>query len=209
MNKKTILAIAFVAVLQSTNVSADLITFDEIHIKSWGSVLIDEGYHGFNWDNFYVVNGKSSYPRTGYEYGTVSPSNAAFNGDGDVASISSSFYYFDLISMYITKAWHGGWTHFDGFIGDTLTYSMDVYADTRTPDLITFNWTGLTKITMSDGNISGQTVIDNMVFSIGDPIPEVPDPTISSPVPELQGYVMLLAGIGLLGFITSNRKKSL
>ncbi|WP_240142571.1 PEP-CTERM sorting domain-containing protein [Nitrosomonas oligotropha] len=210
MNKKILLSAAILAAVSTTNANADLITFDDIKVDSFGSVGIPSGYHGFDWHNFYVNNGKSSYPGTGYEHGTVSPSNAAFNGDGDPASISSRFYYFDLESVYITKAWHNGWTHFEGFIGDTLTYSKDVFSDTITPDLLTFNWAGMTKLTMSDGNLSGQTVLDNMAFTFGEPIPipdPIPDP-IPLPVPEPSTYAMLLAGLGLLGLMVCHRKES-
>ncbi|MXS84166.1 PEP-CTERM sorting domain-containing protein [Nitrosomonas oligotropha] len=68
----------------------------------------------------------------------------------------------------------------------------------------------MTKLTMSDGNLSGQTVLDNMAFTFGEPIPipdPIPDP-IPLPVPEPSTYAMLLAGLGLLGLMVCHRKES-
>lgn len=173
----------------STFASADVINFDDLNTNSFS--VISNGYQGFNWDNFYVVNGLQYSGNTGYRTGTVSAPNVAFNGSSGPASFSSA-NAFSLNSIQVTKAWNSGVTHFDGYVGNTLTYQMDVMSTTASPTFASFNWFGLNKVTMSDGDGSAQSAIDNISVTA---------------VPEPETYVMLLAGLGLIGTI-ARRKQS-
>lgn len=187
--KKHILTLAVASAL-SVSVSANAnttITFDDL--TSGYFVQINNGYSGFNWDNFYATSG-SGNPSTGYYTGIVSSPNVAFNGFGNPSSFYSETA-FNLISMEVTKAWYEGITHFDGYVGNTITYSMDVFSTTAGPKLATFNWNGLNKLTMSDGNGTNQTVIDNLTVAA---------------VPEAETYSMMLLGLGMLGFMARRRK---
>lgn len=189
--KKLALALAVASTLVvSTAANAVVLTFDDL--PSICCTLIPNGYGGLQWDNFGVLGAytSSSYTGTGYDTGTVSPPNVAYNGNANPASFSSGTA-FSLNSMYVTKAWNAGITHFDGYVGNALTYTMDVFSTTTGPTLATFNWTGLNKVTMSDGNYTLHTAIDNLTLS---------------PVPEPETYAMLLAGLGLMGFTTRRRK---
>lgn len=208
MNKKILLSVAILAIVGVSNANADLITFDEFNPE--GEILYGE-YFGFSWSGFVAIGsiGYSELIGTGYDFGAVTKPNVAFNGAGYPASFYTDKYHpFELDSMYVTKAGHDGWTHFDGYADDVLIYSLDVFATTRTPVLVNFNWTNLSKVVMSDGDHTWQTAIDNISFTMLPEIP-VPDPTpVPVPVPEPETYAMLLAGIGLLGFMARRRKES-
>lgn len=177
-----------VGVLAASSASATVINFDDRPLSKY--TLIEDGYAGFSWENIYSMKG-DTYADTGYENGTVSGTNVAFNGYGFPASFSSETP-FTLVSMDVTKAWVNGITHFKGYTATGLTYQVDVYSTTETPVLAVFNWYGVTRIEISpefdDG--FGHTVMDNITVTV---------------VPEPATYAMLLAGLGLIGF-TARRK---
>lgn len=176
----------------SSHASAEVITFDDISTSN-GSVPISNGYHGFDWNNFYVLDASQSggTTNTGYQTGTVSAPNVAYNGYADPASFSS-VTAFSLNSLEVTKAWNAGITHFDGYVGNILTYSMNVTSSTTAPTSVVFNWSGLNKVVMSDGNSTNHTAIDNLSVTA---------------VPEPETYALMLAGLGLMGVIARRRNK--
>ncbi|MGH8763234.1 MAG: PEP-CTERM sorting domain-containing protein [Nitrosospira sp.] len=166
-----------------------ILTFDDLGSSER---LIPNGYEGFNWDNFRTSDAISSMePESGYKEGIVSPPYAAFNSGYEPASFSSTVP-FNLVSIYVTKAWISGITHFDGYVGDTLRYSTDVFSTPAGPTLTTFNWSNLSKVTMSDGDNTYQSVIDNVTVSM---------------VPEPETITVLLAGLGLIGYASRRRNK--
>lgn len=167
------------------------ITFDDLPTATKEAEIAD-GYSGFNWDNFYILTPTSStYSATGFANGVVSATNVAFNAWAEPAAFSSTAA-FTFVSAYVTKAWDNGVTHFDGYVGNTLTYSVDVTSTTAAPTLATFNWVGVTKVIVSDANKTGQSVIDNITVAA---------------VPEPETYAMLLAGLGLMGAVARRRKQ--
>src|SRR5450759_2874870 len=102
-----------------TNAATTLITFDDLS----GSLAVPVGYNGLTWNNFYCLDGVNySGAGSGYNAGVVSPSNVAYNGYGNPASISSAGS-FNLLSAYLTAAWTSN-LHVEvmGYAGDTLNY---------------------------------------------------------------------------------------
>ena len=188
--QKLLATIGLAAVFTSTSAYAipAVITFDDIDTSS-GETLIQNGYAGLNWDNFYTLP-FGYYPGSGYDYGTVTMPNVGYNGFAAPAAFSSTTS-FDLYSIDVTKAWYDGWTHFEGYLGSTLVYSQDIFSTTVSPVHAIFNWTGIDKVVMSDGDSTYQTAIDNVVFA----------------VPEPETYLMLLVGLGLIGFSVRSRKQ--
>lgn len=167
---------------------ATTITFDDLP-STIGELAIANGYAGFNWDQFYVLDGIQF--GAGYANGVVSPSNVAYNGYERPASFSSATA-FTLNSLYITKAWNVGNTHIEGYSGASLLYSVDVSSTTTAPTFVSLNWGGLTSVKFTTSGV-GQThsAIDNITINA---------------VPEPETYAMMLAGLGILGFAARRKR---
>ena len=188
---------------------AQTLNFDDVNAGP-GSVCavpqLANGYHGFNWDNFYVADGSDAYCMVpgGYRDGVVSPTNVAFNGYGDPASVSSA-NTFTFNSVYMTAAWNNGLNVLvQGYHGVTLLYNQLLVLNTYAPTLETFNWAGVDAVWFtSSGGVDGgyighgtHVVLDNM--------------TLSSVTPEPATLLLLgtgLAGIG--GVMRRRHRKSI
>ncbi|WP_229256063.1 PEP-CTERM sorting domain-containing protein [Duganella fentianensis] len=168
---------------------ATTINFDDLKTDSNGSV-IDNGYSGFSWDNYYVIKGEQTSFDPGYGGTVISSPNSAFNGHGGPATFSNAAK-FSLASLYLTKVWQDGGTLFEGYRGNQLVFSKTVYSYSGLPVLVSFNgWTDLTSVVMSDDNFSGQSAIDNLSVQV---------------VPEPATYAMLLGGLVLLAAVARRR----
>lgn len=179
---------------------------------------LPNGYHGFNWNNFYVLKGSQYFdpylfvpgltycvPPGGYRNGVVSSPNVAFNGLGSPASVSST-NPFTFNSVYMTGAFNNGLNvRVEGYLGASLLYSQLLVLNTFAPTLFVFDWTGVDAVSFtSSGGISGgyigngtEIAFDNMTMS----------PTVT---PEPVTLVLLgtgLAGIG--GVIRRRRQKNI
>ena len=104
-NQLILLAGAVVALgLATPGQAQTLINFDDLN-PGFGSQIAN-GYAGLNWNNFYALNSSVAGP-SGYENGTISSPNVAYNAFGSAASISSATP-FTLNSGYFTAAWNNG-----------------------------------------------------------------------------------------------------
>lgn len=175
--------------------SQTVVTFDDLHETTSESV-IPNGYQGLVWSNFWCLNGilyPARYPffvTNGYYYGTVSPSNVAFNAGGTPAEIDSPGTNFDFLSAYLTGAWNSNLNiEVQGFRSGTLLYDTTVVASATSPTLFSFDYLDIDRLYFSNsggqpafGTPSGpQFAMDNFTFEF------VPEPS-----------TIMLAALGVL-----------
>ena len=164
--------------------------------------LILDGYGGFDWQNFYYIN-KNYLPGTGYEHGTVSGTNAAFNGFGSAASIIDPSGYFNFDSVDLTAAFIPGLNvtvnGYNTNVSASPIFTRTVSLSTTGPTLFNFDglgdFSGVNKLTFtSDPNSAGpEFVMDNFTST--------PTP-FGTGVPEPGSLVLAAVAIGglLIGF---------
>lgn len=130
------------SLLLSLNASAAVLTFDDI--STFPYISVDNGYGGFNWNNFSAQI--PTYPDTGYGHGVVSPSFVAYNQAGKLATVSGSVFNFD--GVYLTGAWSNGLNiNVSGFLNGNKLYSQTVVVDSYHPTWFAFNYTGINALT--------------------------------------------------------------
>jgi hypothetical protein len=94
---KYAIAILFATVVFPFNwASAEIITFDDLNNTTYdvnnttNDYQIPNGYHGYYWNNFYVLNSTTlplPFQPSGYQTGMVSTPNVAVNAWGNQASL--------------------------------------------------------------------------------------------------------------------------
>jgi outer membrane autotransporter protein len=164
-----------------------LINFDNLPPPAAGGTLINNGYSGLNWNNFYTVDATTTtYRPSGYVNGVVSPNSVAFNGYGNPASFSVTTGAFTLVSGYFTGAWNNGLTiEVTGLSHGQVVDSTSFVVNTSGPTLETFNWSGIDTVELvsSGGTLnpafSGvgageHFALDNLTLNFGPAVPTVP-----------------------------------
>ena len=171
-----------------TVAQAAVLTFDDIApIENFAE--IPDGYGGFNWNNFYYING--SYINgedTGYDNGRVSGDYVSFNWFANQAIVSDSV--FDFNSAYITAAWNDGLSvTVEGLNNGTTLYSTTVVVDTTSPTLVNFDFLGIDELRFTSfGGVEPDYLIDQGGgthfaldnFTFNEPVKPVPEPTLLS-----------------------------
>lgn len=187
------LAIAFAGI--PAGATAQTLFFDDI--TTGNDAMIPNGYGGFNWFNFGVVN-KNNYAGTGYEYGNISPDYNTYNNNGQPAQISSSTL-FDFNSAYLTAAWTDGKAfRVTGFRGAAQVYQQVLALSRTTPALVKFDYlqVDLVRFETADGS-SDWFTMDNATFNAA--------PTT---VPEPMSLTLLGTGLfGIAGAVRSRRRR--
>lgn len=161
------------------------LTFDDVSPGDF--VSIQDGYHGMQWNNFYIQNGLTS---PGFYKGAVSPPNVALNGFGDPASISS-LTPFTLQSAYLTAVYVGvQQIRAQGFAGGALMYDNTYTVNSTAPTLVTFGYAGIDQVRFSiTTSPTGSFAMDNLVI-----------------VPEPSAGALFLAAGTLWLFVFRRRK---
>jgi len=205
--RKMVFLATLAAVALAGPASARLVTFDLI--KGTGEEPIPTGWASFDWSaNFDWLN-SSAEGDTGYQYGTVSPPNVAYNAYGANVSFRRNTP-FELVSFDLTGAWNNGLeVTVTGFRKGVQVDSTTFTVNSTGPTLETLNW-DVNRVTfVSFGgtpagypNGSGeQFVLDNLTTM---PITQPStDFNSFSAVPEASTWALMLvgfAGLGCAGF---------
>ena len=156
------------------------ITFDDLPaVGPQSSEPVPQGYNGFQWSNFYVVDPLDDPISNGGQNGVESPPNVAFNAGGLPANFSSNGA-FDFDSAYMTAVWNDGLqVEVQGFVGSTLTYDNTYTLATTGPALVNFNYFGVDEVNFIasggthhsgySGGSGTQFVIDNLTVVVPEP----------------------------------------
>ena len=170
--------------------------FDDLAATS-SFAIVPDGYGGLNYSNVDYIN-QSYLPGSGYDLGTVSPPNAAFNAFGNVASITTQSGFLDFDSVDLTAAFIPGLSvTVDGYntnVSSSPIYTRTVTLDTASPTLFDFDsggdFTGVNKLVFTPAAVPAGTefALDNFTFT---------PTTIGASVPEPTS--LLLAAIGIAG----------
>ena len=181
---------------------ATVITFDDLPTSPG---FVSDGYQGFQWSNWGALQDDYGTGNSGYGVGTVSPNIVSFNRFGFRAVLYSSTV-FTVNSLYATAAWHDDLqVTFSGWADGTEIYSMTVSPSATAPTLYTFDWSGIDAFfvdssggTQHVGYVAEGTMVamDNITVN----------EAITAPVPEPETYALMLAGLGLVGFMARRRK---
>jgi hypothetical protein len=137
---------AFALTLVAAPAAASTITFDEFDLAPNSTLSIASPYQGFTWSNFSAMDPGSAAVGSGYENGTVSQENVAFNFAGNPASFSAAAP-FTLNSLYMSAAWNDQMTvRVLGRLGGVNVFSMSLLVDHTGPNLFVFNWSGIDEV---------------------------------------------------------------
>jgi hypothetical protein len=142
---------------------------------------IPNGYGGFNWSNFNVLNG-THYPGTGYEAGIVSGSMVAYNAYAEDAMIlDAGGGLFSLFSTYLTGAWNDGLNVVvRGFREGVEIASRQFIVNTSGPlyalldlvnvDMVEFSSFGGVDADPNDGGSGAHFAMDDLVVGVPEPM---------------------------------------
>ncbi|WP_166896761.1 PEP-CTERM sorting domain-containing protein [Massilia sp. CCM 8734] len=165
---------------------AGVISFDDL--SGDFAEAIPDGYRGLNWDNMGAIR-SDAFPGSGYEAGTVSQTNTAYNRDGGTVAISTADGgTFIFSGAFFTSAWVEQEIAFEGYHNGQLMYSTaaSFVLNTVTPLWVQLGWGDIDTLIIY--NSSGtQWAMDDMV---------VPEPAS-----------LALFGVSAIGLMLARRRK--
>lgn len=167
----------------ASRAAAAVVDFDSL-AETANGIQIPNGYQGFNWNNFYELDGLTA-SGSGYLPGTVSQRNVAFNWFSNPASLNlASGGQFNFSGAYLTAAWNDGLeVEVQGFRNNSQVYDQIVFPSATSPTFFTFNYRNIDSLTFNSfGGIhhngyrlfGSQFVLDNFTYTL------VPEPTSAS-----------------------------
>ena len=181
--KKTIVALLAGAARLLAN--AAVIHFDDLPGDE--TLPIAAGYAGFDWTNMGTVR-VDAYAGSGFEAGTVSGDNVAYNWYGAPATVASSDgSAFAFTGAYFTSAWVEQEISFEGWRNGQQLFASGAYTlATTAPGWIRLDWAG----------------IDTLVIYNSSPTPWAMD---EFTVPE--PGALALVGMSFVGLMAARRRR--
>ncbi|PTY08730.1 PEP-CTERM sorting domain-containing protein [Opitutaceae bacterium EW11] len=157
---------------------AQLVDFDDLPPAPGDWIPSD--YHGMHWYNFQYLTG-NTLPGSGYEVGTISPGNVAYNGFGQPAVFWDDAP-FDLTSLFLTAAWNDDLSvTLLGFSRGELAYDRSLTVSTDKPTFVFLDWYNVDVVYLATSGgipnpdsigVGTHVAIDNMLFNRNYPVPE-------------------------------------
>jgi len=185
----------FLAFVSSASVAhAGVIGFDDITYDASGDPApIVSGYAGLTWDNLW--SSRANY-NPQFQSALVSGGNVAFMiSETSISSISSA-NAFTFNGISIAKMYQSGLTRFEGYVGDTLTYTKDAFSTVGVSQEFKFDWAGVTRVNISVVDGTNRIAFDDV--SINAAVAEVPEPGT---------FGIFGAGFALMGMVATRKKK--
>ena len=181
--KQTIVGLLAAAACALAN--ATVIHFDDLSGDE--TLPIAAGYAGFDWINMGTVRA-DAYPGSGFEAGTVSGDNVAYNWYGAPATVASSDgSAFAFTGAYFTSAWADQEISFEGWRnGQQLFASGATTLETTAPTWIQLDWAGIDTLVIYNSSPT-QWAMDEFT---------VPEPGS-----------LALVGTSLLGLMAARRRR--
>ncbi len=206
--------ISFLSALSAGQLRAQTtLGFDPPDLTTTTFALVPNGYGGLNWDNVYFIN-QNYLAGSGYDHGTVSATNAAFNGFGNVAAVVDPIAgeFFNFNSVDLTSAWIAGLqVRLDGY-NTNVNAAVPLYSSTVTvnptgPTLFNFpTFLGVNKLTFTSfvagggpGNPAGtEFAMDDFKFTTT---------RIGGGTPEPGTLVLAATGVAVLALAAMGRRR--
>jgi hypothetical protein len=184
--KKATLMLSVALIFSGQTTFANVITFDDIPSME-RPVVIQDGYGGFNWNNFNVYNHNWAQIRnseSGYYNGVVSGDWVGYNAWANVASIDNGNFTFT--GAYLTGVWNDGLNvNVVGKRDGVEIYNTTFVVDTYGPKWCNFDFTDIDNLVFTSFGGTAHPklpghgehfVIDNFTFIQK----SVPEPTTLS-----------------------------
>ena len=194
----------------ATAASAITITFDELG-SGLGDTQLPSGYLGFDWNNFYYFDGTEYSPGSGYDVGTASENNVAYNGFGSPASFATQdASTFTLFDFYLTGAWRDGLeVTITGRNSGSDLFSTTVTVGTSARSHVVLQWAGLDEVRFSSaGGVENPFLSgDGEHFAIDNiGIDEFAAPPSVGGIPEPGAWALMIMGFGGVGAAMRRRR---
>lgn len=182
---RTILIILLMLFVQILPAQASIVNFEDASSTST-EAQISNGYSGFTWDNFYVVNKNAHYADFYYANGTVSGDYTGFNGYRNQASVISTAPI-TFNGAYLTAASDSILNiTIQGYSGAKELYTSTIQILNTSPTWFNANWSGVDKIVFTPfGGSQNYFAIDNFTYE-------------TSPVPIPGAAYLLVSGLAAL-----------
>lgn len=195
--KRILYATLLVTALALGQARGALVTFDDVNLPPGGIDININGYAGFNWINFYLINTTAHYENQSESAGTISKPNLVWSSSATGTAMVGIHGPFTLNSAYLTDTDYNVMElEVIGVAGGTTLYDNTYTLGIGTPTLVNFDYVNVDEV-MFRPTVPDWFVMDNV--------------TVNEAVPEsitmVEGALALLWPFGLRVVLTLRNRK--